>query len=174
MAYARIHIPDPIEASYVSYLFPKNKDTGRCQVKCSQIVGRLLVALASPDQPKPREHAGAAILVELPKSFGLKEYGDTELYYSEDDEFRIREAVSAMFDLDFFRYYMKGMEYGYEKRETIEMFIISRGLLEDEPFERLHKRVYRRELRAMQARREQLLRKAKYFFDERNDLPPRK
>ena len=89
---------------------------------------------------------------------------------------RINHLLQGCFELDFYRYYLKGLQYGYEKQEIVESYVLSRNLTTGEPFDTLHKRVYRQELALMKKKSALLLRKAKYFFDEQDStlLDPRK
>lgn len=157
---------------FFAYLFPRDKETGCYKVSGTNDVGRLLIAYArTTDKPAAEAPSGTGhpVRLELPLSHLTQSLSGKWLYYSAPDTLRIIAALRAVFNIDFRSYYLAGLSRDYGKKETIEMYIVSRGFVRADPYEALHKRVYRAEQKRMSRLTAQLLRKARYF-EESLDL----
>lgn len=167
-----IYIDNGFALDYLRYLFPQDKDTGHYQVSSAGIVGGFATYLAQPSimpVTLPDEKGKTVCILDLPAVDGLPR--NQWMQYSRTDMVRINHVLADCFDLDFYRYYLKGIQYGYEKKDIVETYVISRNLVTGEPFDTLHKRVFRREMDIMKQKVDQLKRKAKYFFDESDTNP---
>jgi hypothetical protein len=169
---APILIDNGLQLDFLQYIFPKDEKTGRYKVTSTNLVGEAATYLAQPvlepAELAPEEGKTLCIL-ELPAMEGLSDCRNKWVAYSKNSMIRINHLLKVYFEMDFYRYYLKGLQYGYEKQEIVEMYVISRNLTTGEPFDTLHKRVYRHEQKLMAAKVRQLRRKAKYFFDEQDN-----
>lgn len=169
---AAIYIDNGFPLDYLRYLFPRDKETGHYIVSSTTLVGSVATNLAEPallPVELPKEKGKTAVILDLPTVAQLPR--NRWMQYSRTDMIRINEILTDCFELDFYRYYLKGIQFGYEKKEVVETYVISRNLVTGEPFDTLHKRVFRKEMEIMSQKVEQLRRKAKYFFDEADPNP---
>ena len=170
---AEIYVEEGLLLDFFRFLFPQSPENGHYQVTSTNLVGEMMTHLAQPTVLPVTlgvETGMQICVLDIPSVDGLPRGG--WLQYSRSNILRINHILNAYFDLDFYRYYMKGIQYGYEKQETVESYVISRNLAAGEPFDTLHKRVYRKQMDIMKQRVTQLQRKAKYFFDESDPTTP--
>ena len=174
--FAAIYIDNGFPLDYLRYLFPRDKETGHYIVSSTNIVGDLATHLAQPcimPDTLSEEKGKTICILDLPAVDGLPR--NQWMQYSRANMTHINHVLADCFELDFYRYYLKGLHYGYEKKDIVETYVISRNLVTGEPFDTLHKRVFRKEMDIMKQKVIQLKRKAKYFFNEsdNNPLQPR-
>lgn len=173
---AAIYIDNGFPLDFLRYLFPPDPETGHYVVSSTNTVGGMLTYLAQPSLTPaylPDKQGRTVCVLDLPAVDALPR--GQWMQYGRDDMVRINHVLSDCFELDFYRYFLKGVQYGYEKKEIVETYVLSRNLVTGEPFDTLHKRVFRKEMDIMKHKVEQLRRKAKYFFDESdtNSIQPR-
>lgn len=171
---AQVYIDNGFNLDFFRYLFPVNDQTGRYLVRSSVIPGSLLTYLAAPavlPVSLPDRKGATVCPVELPMVDALPR--DAWMQYSEVDMVRVNQILSDCFELDFYRYYIKGLQFGYEKKDILETYVISRNMVNSGAFDALSKRAYRKEMDILKRKVFLLRRKAKYFFDEANepDIP---
>lgn len=156
---------------YLKHLFPPD-EKGLLHVSGASDLGKIMIAMAKVS-PSPRKNPSRkcrvgnadteTVCLQLPDSditWGLK---GKFLYYTAGDMVRIAAALKATFNIDLTSYYLKGQRLGMCKQDILEAFIVSRGLVSTEPFDSLHKRVFRNEQRAIAETRNTLYRKVRYF-----------
>lgn len=157
---------------YLGYLFPRDPETGAYSVSSSTDFGKLLIAYAKiSDHPVPVPAIGdgfSAVTLSLPLTDITQDLQHKWLYYTKTDTARLQAILKSEFNRDFIAYYLRGSVMGYQKKEIIEMFIVSRKLITVDPYEALHKRMYRLEQRKMQELSRKLIRKAHYFEESLN------
>lgn len=159
-------LPNDIYLVYLGYLFPIDPDTGYYQVSSRHDVGRMCAALFDEVDGKPdikTSENTKAITLKLPKLSYNQSKENKWLVYSKENTKRIRDVIIASFHQDFIAYWLRGNLMGKQKKEIVEMFIVSRNLATLDPFDALHKRAYRLEQKRQQLLVEQLMRKARYF-----------
>ena len=165
-----IYIKSGLDYEFFRYLFPRDKDSGVHRIAGTGIVAGFI---RSHDrdadtrvglEPKSGMEV-CRVLLPTEELFSR----DGWVVFREQDMRLIWTILESCFELDFYRYFLKGMQYGYEKKETVEAYVISRNLVTGEPFDTLHKRVYRNEMKLMDMKVQQLTRKARYFFNEADD-----
>ena len=164
-----IQIYSELLRDWFVWAFPPDAPGGPCKVSASSVIGKLLIAYAKPViQPEPKPE-GITLNVVLP------EYGNTTsmlknhyLSISKAQSERLNFALRAEFDLDFRCYYRRGLELGIPKKDIVEAFILSRHLA-DLSFDTLHKRIYRRDINALNSLSKKLLNKL-YSIDRAIDL----
>ena len=169
---ASVYIDEGFNLDYFRYLFPRDGSTGHYRLTSANIVGSILTYAAQPSLVPvqlPPVKGKCICTVDIPMVDALSR--NQWMQYSKNDMLKINQILSSCFDLDFYRYYMKGVQYGYEKKDIVETYVISRNLVTGEPFDTLHKRVFRKEMDIMKRKVAQLKRKAKYFFDESDNNP---
>lgn len=156
---------------YLEYLFPKNQN-GAYSVSSTSDLGKLLIAYAKvSDRPLQNTVAPAGmqtVTLSLPLTDTTQDLQNKFLYYTKTDTARLQAVLRTEFNRDFIAYYLRGIAMGHQKKEVIEMFIVSRRLISVDPYEALHKRVYRMEQRKMQEVSRKLIRKANYFEESLN------
>lgn len=151
-------------ADYLRYLFPPERDGGPLMVTATNSVGRLMVAhCRAVDRPVGVDGDHVLDLV-LPRSRATQPLDGKFLHYTAADTAAVNMAVKAVFDIEFRLYYVKGLELGFQKKDIITAFIISRGLMTTDCFDALHKRAYRHGQRTMERLTEKLLQKV-YYID---------
>lgn len=156
---------------YLAYLFPPDPEAEAYLVSATRDIGRMMIGFVKvSDRPvKPPQGAPQNIVrLKLPLLDATQNMRDRWLYYTSADASRLRMILRATFNMDFDAYYLEGLSRGISKKEIVEMFIVSRKLVNVDPYEALHKRAYRNEQRRQQCIVANLLRKAKYF-DESMD-----
>lgn len=152
---------------YLAYIFPIDQSSGHYRVSAASDLGRLVIAYAMrSDTPRPERPAADGeryVTLDLPDGDSTQHLRDKWLYIQAGDEARLFGALKSLFNMDLINYYQWGRGMGYQKKELMEMFIVSRGLLTVDPYEALHKRVYRLEMQEMNRVCQILLNKVKYF-----------
>ena len=73
-------------------------------------------------------------------------------------------AIAAFFDIELRQYYLAGRELGFQKKDIVTAFIMSRGLFSADGFDALHKRIYRRSQRILDKMTGKLLQRV-YYID---------
>jgi len=165
-----LYIKSGLDYEFFRYLFPRDKDSGVHRIAGTGIVAGFIRAHARDAdtrvglEPKSGMEL-CRVLLPTEELFSR----DGWVVFREQDMRLIWTILESCFELDFYRYFLKGMQYGYEKKETVEAYVISRNLVTGEPFDTLHKRVYRNEMKLMEMKVRQLTRKARYFFSEADD-----
>lgn len=172
MADVKLKVNSPILADYLAWLFPPEAEDGPLRVTATNSLGRLLVAHCHIEEdPGKRERVdavsgagGVTLTLDLPNDTATKPLLGKWLWYPPADTAALNMALRAVFDIDFDRYYLEGLERGHMKKDIVTAFIVSRGLFSSDGFDALHKRAYRRSLATLDTRVKQLLRKA-YYID---------
>lgn len=167
-----IVLPVGYYLDYFGYLFPRDPESGAYCVSSTTDIGKLLIAYAKiSDKPIQAACGGKSmqtVTLSLPLTSTSQDLRNKWLYYTEADTARLQAVLRTEFNLDFIAYYLRGSAMGHQKKEVIEMFIVSRKLITVDPYEALHKRVYRMEQRKMQEVSRKLIRKANYFEESLN------
>lgn len=152
---------------YLGYLFTRDTQSGAYAVSSTKDIGKLLIAYAKVSElpvPGPETREGyKTVKLMLPLVDISQDLQNKWLYYTKADTARLQAVLRTEFNIDFVSYYLRGSVMGVQKKEIIDMFIVSRKLITVDPYEALHKRVYRMEQRKMQEYSRKLLRKANYF-----------
>ena len=174
---ADINICNGLTLDFLGHLFPRDRVTGEYKVSTSSIPGAAAAYLALPSEhkvsPAPTEDS-TIVTLRLPQVDNIRSLSGKFAYYPSECESRINQLLKDYFELDFYKYYLKGIQYGYQKQEIVEMYLVSRGMDPDENWEALHKRAYRKEIKTIRERMQTLQRKARYFFNEDKNNPPKK
>lgn len=148
---------------FLHYLFEQLPD-GSLKVTRDTQAGKLITCFVRySDRPIVESPDAGSLVLRLPRSKSLDTAPNHFLYFSQEDVHRINDLLEVFQNLDLDRYYLKGMRQGFQQKEVIESYIISRKLcsLFDEN-EVLKKRQYREEIRAFEDLVEQLRKKAWY------------
>lgn len=165
----KLKVDSPMLADYLAWLFPPSEEGGPLKVTAGNSMGRLLVAHChvndSPgDTPRPILGSRSVIVsLDLPNDAATKPLCGKWLWYPPADTAALNMAIRAIFDIEFNRYYLKGRELGYQKKDIVTAFIVSRNLFSTDCFDSLHKRVYRRSQQTLESLKGKLLRKAHYI-----------
>lgn len=117
---------------------------------------------------------GHNVTFRLPSVDSLKMAPNRHLFFDRETQLRLNDLIEVFFELDFDRFYLKGVKLGMLKKDVIESFIVSRklsNLLGDN--EMLKKRQYREELELFHQQVEQLRQKA-YYRNDRIELDLKK
>lgn len=149
---------------YIRYLFPPTESGGLCKLKSSHLFGQLLIShvqtcLLPPERPE----GDTVIEIELPKNDATQAYCGHFLWLSSAAMARLNMALKACFELDLNLYYARATTCGFQKKDIVEAFITSRGLVSTEPYDALHKRIYRREAAKREKLTQVLIRKLRYI-----------
>lgn len=172
-----INISDGMTFDFLAYIFKRDGDTGFYKVSTTTIPGAAAAYLAMPTEHKfhlPEKKGFTPATLCLPWVEGTRSLAGKFAWYPPECELRINALLRDYIELDFFKYYLRGMEYGYQKQEIVEMYLISRTMDPDKNWEALHKRAYRKEMNTIKERMAILQRKARYFFLEDDNNPPKK
>lgn len=151
----QLHVHKEILREYLSFIFPK-LPSGDYKVSKTHDFGRALCSFARYSNIRvPGDHGQdiERVTFRLPRVAALNNALGYHLYYTRDDEEKLNDYLSLIFDLDFDRYYLAGKASGEQKKDIIMSFIASRKLsrLLSDP-ELLKKRQYRTELKLLEAR----------------------
>ena len=161
----KLKVDSPILGDYLKFLFPPGED-GALKVSSVPAIGKLLIAHCRESGYPVHEPEGDRIFsLDLPLLPSTQSLCYKFIYYSVSDMAALNLALKAYFDLDFAGYYRRGEKLGFQKKDIVEAFILSRGLVSKDCFDALHKRVYRAEQRSMATMTDRLMRKA-YYIDE--------
>lgn len=161
-----INLQEGYYLDYLGYLFQKETNSDAYVVSSTTDIGKLLIAYAKvSERPvNPEEKKGTKLVkLILPLTDTSQDLRNKWLYYTEADTARLQAVLRTEFNLDFIAYYLRGSVMGYQKKDIINMFIVSRKLISVDPYEALHKRVYRMEQKKQQEMSRRLIRKANYF-----------
>ncbi len=151
---------------YLRYLFPPFENDDACMVKSAHDFGALLISHVRESERPVRVPDGEHVLeLKLPMNDATQNLANKFIYYSDGDMKRLNSGLTAIFDIDLKTFYLKAEGKGFSKKEIIEAFIISRGLAGCDPYDALHKRIYRSEQAKMKAISKKLLRKVYYMFE---------
>lgn len=159
---------------FLSYLFEPMTD-GSLKVTRHTDAGKLITCFVRyADRPIQEEPTEGSVTLFLPRSKGLDTAPNHFLYFTKEDQHRINDLLEVIYHLDLDRYYIKGMRQGFQQKEVIESYIVSRKLTSlFEENETPKKRQYREELRAFQDMVEQLRKKA-YYRNQTIEVEPQK
>lgn len=162
--YVDIRADSAMYADYLRHIFPPEREGGLCRATVSHPIGALILSFLRKSDIALQAKGDHIVRVSVPQ------YGNAAaplanhwLYITGSDMIRLNLAVRAEFEIDFKLYYLKGQELGMMKKDIVEAFILSRGLVSRDCFDALHKRVYRQELGRMERIRQKLLRKLYYI-----------
>lgn len=151
---------------FLSYLFD-TMDDGSLKITRHSDAGKLITCFVRySDRPIQDEPTDGNVTLFLPWSKGLSTAPNHFLYFSKEDEHRINDLLEVIYHIDLDRYYIKGMRKGYQQKEVIESYIVSRkltSLFEDN--ETPKKRQYREEIRAFR----ELVEKMRHIAFNRNE-----
>lgn len=168
MFQATISIESQLYADYLRYIFPPDKESGRCAISTTRPTGALMVALAQASDTPVEVVGQHQVKVDLPWYRNATSSIENHfIYFDKGATARINLALKAEFELEFAGYIRKGEECGMRKMDIIEAFIFTRGLT-PENYDALHKRTYRKAQRDQERLKKKLLRKA-YYIDEQID-----
>ncbi len=166
----QLEFDSKLKLEYFGYLFPKMPGTDVHIVSCTHPVGEILVANVSISERPVADIQGELVAkLELPLNPASKRLINKFIYYSRGSMVAIMSAIGAVFDIDFAGYYRKGYNLGYRRKDIVEAFIISRGLVLVDNSDTLYKRVYRADQARMKALTKALLRRC-YYLDESINL----
>lgn len=159
---------------FLSYLF-EPLDDGSLKVTRHTDAGKLITCFVRyADRPIQEEPTEGSITFFLPRSKGLDTAPNHFLYFTKEDQHRINDLLEVIYHLDLDRYYIKGMRQGFQQKEVIESYIVSRKLTSlFEENETPKKRQYREELRAFEDMVEQLRKKC-YHRNQTIEVHPQK
>ncbi|MDD7454965.1 MAG: hypothetical protein PUK70_01745 [Bacteroidales bacterium] len=168
MSDVKLKVTTKMLADYMRHLFPAD-DGGCLQVSSTLSLGRLIIAHAATSPvPVPMPDNDLVLPLRLPLNAATMVLKAKFLYFPAWSEAALNMAIAATFDLDFTGYYRAGESLKMDKKDIVEAFIFSRGLVSSDYFDALHKRAYRSELRMLEAMRDKLLRKV-YYINESID-----
>lgn len=137
----------PLMRDYIRYLFHCGADAGTVRISTESDFGRLLVAHVRTCGCRPDPVSGETVLtLEIGLSNATQSLADKWLYYQEGDMRRLNGALKSIFNIDLYTFFIKADGLGCGKKEIVEAFIRSRGLVSGDPYDALHKRIYRIEL----------------------------
>lgn len=149
---------------YCRYLFPQEEEGGPNVVNGRAIFGRMLIGSCRICEAQPAKPNGDNVIqLRFGESHGTQRFRDKFLFFTSGDMAALNLALKAVFDLDLNTYYQYATALGFEKKDIIDAFIVSRGLSTHDPGDALHKRIYRREQKKHQQLSALLLRKVKYI-----------
>lgn len=161
-----VYLPvnEALLTDYLKYLFPTEKGSSCLKVSGACSFGKLLIAnITTSDHPVSVPEGDNVIKLHIPKQDCTQDLADKFLYFTKGSVCRLNAALKAVFDMDFHDYYQRGIDKGYQKKDIIDAFIISRKLCSVDPGDALHKRTYRHEMKKHQNRARYLSRKANYI-----------
>lgn len=151
---------------YLRYLFPPDDNGNVCVVKSAHDFGALLIShVRESERPVMIPEGDFVLELKLPLCDATQSIANKFIYYSVGDMRRLNSGLAAIFDIDLKAFYLKAEGMGFSKKEIIEAFVISRGLAGCDPYDALHKRIYRSEQAKMKAVSRKLLRKVYYMFE---------
>lgn len=157
-------VDEVLLTDYIKFLFPEEKDTKYLKVSGSHPFGKLVIANVSVSgRPVAPPEGTNIVTLHLPKQDATQDLANKFLYYTAGAICRLNAALKATFDMDFHDYYQRGIDLGYQKKDIIDAFIISRKLCSVDPADALNKRTYRHELKKMEKYTAYLSRKANYI-----------
>lgn len=159
---------------FLRYLFEELPD-GSLKVTRDTEAGKLLTCFVRySERPVMEEPTEGTVMLRLPRCKGLDTAPNHFLHYTAEDMHRINDLLEVIYHLDMDRYYLKGIRKGYQQKDVIESYIVSRkltSLFSDN--ETIKKRQYREEIRAFEEQVEQLFQKA-WSRNQRIECEPEK
>lgn len=161
-----VYLPvnEALLTDYLKYLFPTEKGSSCLKVSGACSFGKLLIAnITTSGHPVSVPEGDNVIKLHIPKQDCTQDLADKFLYFTKGSVCRLNAALKAVFDMDFHDYYQRGIDKGYQKKDIIDAFIISRKLCSVDPGDALHKRTYRHEQKKRLSRARYLARKANYI-----------
>lgn len=161
-----ISFPAGMLLDYLAYLFPPDEVTGHYKVTMASDIGRLIVAYTETGEYPPSSVAAEGermITLDLPDCDQTQNFRNKFIRISPFNRLRLIGALKTFIHMDLINYYQWATLMGYRKKEAIEMFCVSRKLANVDPYEALHKRVYRLEQRKMSKTVKMLYNKVRYF-----------
>lgn len=165
-----ISIETELLRDWFVWAFPPKIKGGPCQVSSISSIGKLMVAYATTaSTPQPKPEVGYVIEVKLPSMGNItRSLENHYLFINKSQTQRLNLALRAEFDLDFRGYYRRGLEMDIPKKDIVQAYILSRHL-SDLSFDTLHKRIYRRDIKALGALAKKLT-QSLYQIDRAIDL----
>lgn len=147
---------------YLHFLFAF--EDGSFSVFRTSDFGKLLCSLVKySNLPVSQDQDENTVMLTLPISRPTANAKNYFLYFTKEDEAKLQDYLEVLFNIDLDRYYLKGLKLGYQQKEVIQTFIITRklvGMIGDT--ERLKKRLYRDEQKLLKSASDQLLKKTYY------------
>ena len=165
----KLKVDSPMMADYLAYLFPPEWPGGPLKVYDRNSLGKLRVAHCKVSECPPEVECERIMNLELPSDTATAAMRNKFLYYDRYDTAALNMAVSAYFDIEFKQYYLKGFELGFQKKDIVTAFIVSRGLFSTDKFDTLHKRIYRRAQQTLDRLVDKLLQRV-YYYDRSINL----
>lgn len=167
-------IKKPLYREYFKHLFPV-EDSGSRPISRVTDLGKFICAMVKysevPIKENPADHE---FILRVPVTHSLNLAPYRFLFFDPESVRRINDMVEIYFNLDFDRYYLRGLAKGYQQKAIIESFIMSRKLtLLMSDNEMLKKRQYRQELGLLQEMVDELRKKA-YYRNQNIEIEPEK
>ena len=161
-----LRVDNEMLTDYIRYMFPASGEDGIPVVKTGTAFGELLIGHVRESERPVKIPAGDNVIeLEIPVTNATQSLANRFIYYSSGDMLRLNAALKALFDIDLQAFYMKAEGLGYRKKDIIDAFIIGRGLVSVDPYDAIHKRVYRREQEKRSKVSKILLRKVYYIYE---------
>lgn len=166
----KIKIDNPMLADYLKYLFHPTSDR-LLKVNSEHGMGKLLIAHCRISQRQVDNNINDenVFTLKLPMCQATQGLEYKFLFYSKMDIEQLNLALRSFFDLDFAGYYRRGENMEFSKKDIIEAFIISRGLISIDCFDTLSKQIYRKQATNRKAIMSKLSRKAHYINESIDD-----
>lgn len=145
-----LDIKNPLLRSYLQHLFENAASESNLdilKVTKRNLFGSLLCSLVKYSTKKVNHMVtDQTVYFQLPVDNSLKNAGNYHLYYLKEDVLKINDLLDTIFNIDFDRYYLDGLQQGFQRKEIVSTFIVVRNLsgLEDVAGS-LKKRKYRQE-----------------------------
>ena len=151
---------------YCRFLLDHDETADTYTLRFGSDFGNLLVAhVQTSGRPVPHEASPSVLEIHIPLNNATQSLQNKFLYLTKGDKLRLQAALRTIFDLDFKYYLIRGLEAGFTRKDIIDSFILSRGLVSNDPGDALHKRAYRGEAKSRQKYMKYLLRKSYYIFE---------
>lgn len=155
-----IFIKKQLHLDYLNYIFERDA-AGNYVVDRRHDFGKLVVSLVKYSKfPVPDKRANTVKFM-LPASRPLENASKSYVYITKEDQAKLNDFLDALFNIDFDRYYLDGMQLKFQQKDIIQAFIVSRKLvylIGDN--ETLKKRAYRDELKKLEKYSNSLYQKA--------------
>jgi|GEM_PF-913988 len=176
-----LDIKSELLRSYLRHIFEPLKETpGGASVSFKatrkNTFGTLLCALVRySNQRSPHIITPSTVCFQLPNCSSLHNAPNYHLYYTVEDANKLNDLLESLFNIAFDQYYLQGIHKGYQKKDIITSFIVTRQLtgLEDISGS-LKKRQYRQEAKALAERTSQLINRAYDRHDRITHFDPSK
>lgn len=156
----KLDIKKSLISDYLGYLFDQDEE-GRFLITRKNLAGKYICSMVEYSY-KPPKREGSVTLI-LPSCPALKSGEQRFIYLSAESQAKVNDYLEAIFDLDFERYWAKGLQLKLPQKDIIYAFMTSRKLasLDQDP-ETLKKRIFRSSTRQQKSVYKQLLNKAHY------------